>query len=315
MKKIISTVVFSVAALAMCLPAMAIELGPDATNVPSTFAKVSNGKVSYNSTTTAYCSDTFDSILGAYGLALSPEAVEGVPTSYAKAAMDKVMFNKNSIAYTPQQYHDIFTAYGLQLTPEDAATLMGAVTYCTVSNGKISFGTTSTAYDSKELSTILAAYSLPMVTEVVAVVETDCIDSDGDTVCDEIDVCVGTPKGVKVDERGCWTIEQSYLFDFDKSEVKQSFYPMLDHIAKVMKDNPNMTIHLEGHTDSVGTEKYNQGLSERRANAIKKALIERTMAEPARLKAVGYGEAKPIMTNETKEGRAKNRRVDLKPMW
>jgi OOP family OmpA-OmpF porin len=314
MKKILSTMVFSIATLAMCLPAMAIELSPDAMNVPSTYAKVANGTITYNDTTTAYCSDTFNAILGAYGLTLAPEGVAGVPTSYAKAANDKVMFNQTPIAYTPQDYHNIFTAYGLQLTPEDAATLAGVVTYCKVSDGKITFGNISTAYDSKELSTILAAYSLPMV-ETVVVVETDCVDSDGDGVCDEIDVCPGTPKGVQVDERGCWTLEQTYLFDFDKSEVKPVFYPMLDHIAKIMKDNPKMTIQLEGHTDSVGTDKYNQGLSERRANAVKKALIERTMADAERLKAIGYGESKPIMTNKTKEGRAKNRRVDLKPIW
>jgi OOP family OmpA-OmpF porin len=314
MKKSISMMVFSVATLAMCVSAMAIELSPDAMNVPSAYAKVANGTITYNNTTTAYDSDTFNAILGAYGLTLAPEGVAGVPTSYAKMAGDKVMFNQTSIAYTPQDYHNIFTAYGLQLTPEDAATLSGVVTYCKVSDGKITFGNTSTAYDSNELSTILAAYSLPAM-EAVVVVETDCVDSDGDGVCDDVDVCPGTPKGVQVDERGCWSMEQTYLFDFDKSVVKPVFYPMLDEIAKIMKDNPKMTIELEGHTDSTGTDKYNQGLSERRANAIKKALIERTMADADRLKAVGYGESKPIMTNKTKEGRAKNRRVDLKPIW
>lgn len=317
MKKIISSVVFSSAVFAMCLPAMAIELSPDATNVPSSYAKLAEGAVMYNNTTTAYSSETFNEILTAYGLTLSPEGVANVPTSYAKVAMDKVVFNRTHIAYDPQGYHDIFTAYGLELAPEDAATLLGSVTYCTVSDGKISFGKTSTAYDSNELSTILAAYSLPTAPamEAVAVVETDCIDSDGDTVCDEIDVCAGTPKGVKVDERGCWTLEQTYLFDFDKAVVKPMFFPLLDHIAKIMKDNPKMKVELEGHTDSTGTEEYNQGLSERRAMAIQKALTERTMADTMRLKTVGYGETKPIMTNATKEGRAKNRRVDLKPIW
>lgn len=317
MKKIISSIVFSMAVLAMCLPAMAIELSPDAANVPSTYAKVVNGAVAYNNTATAYSSETFNSILSAYGLALSPEGVASVPTSYAKVAMDKVAFNRNHIAYDPQGYHDIFTAYGLQLAPEDAATLLGAVTYCTVSDGKIAFGKTSTAYGSKELSTILAAYKLTMAPGmgVVVVVETDCVDSDGDTVCDEIDVCVGTPKGVTVDERGCWTLEQTYLFDFDKAEVKSIFLPLLDHVAKIMKENPKMTVELEGYTDSTGPENYNQGLSERRAKAIQQALITRTKADATRLKAVGYGESKPIMTNDTKEGRAKNRRVDLKPIW
>jgi len=317
MKKIISSIVFSMAVLAMCVPAMAIELSPDATDVPSSYAKVVNGTITYDDTSTAYSSETFNAILGAYGLTLAPENVAIAPTSYAKVAMDKVVFNNEAVAYDPQGYHNIFTAYGLQLTPEDAATLDGVVTYCTVSDGKITFDNTSIAYGGKELSTILAAYSLPMdvVMERVVVIETDCIDSDGDTVCDENDLCPGTPKGVQVDERGCWTLEQTYLFDFDKDEVKPMFFPLLDNIAKIMKDNPKMTVELEGHTDSTGTDKYNQGLSERRAKAIQKALIERTMADAKRLKAVGYGESKPVMTNTTKEGRAKNRRVDLKPIW
>ena len=317
MKKVLHLMMFSLAALGMCVPAMAIELSPDAINVPSEYAKVVDGTITYNSTATAYSSETFNTLLGAYGLELSPENVAGVPTSYAKVAMDKVAFNSTAIAYDPQGYHNIFTAYGLQLAPEDAATLVGAVTYCTVSDGEITFDNTSIAYGSEELSTILAAYSLPMgaVAQSVVVVETDCIDSDGDTVCDEIDICAGTPKGVVVDERGCWTLKQTYLFDFDKAEVKPIFFPMLDHIAKILKDNPKMTVQLEGHTDSVGTEKYNQGLSERRANAIKNALVNGAKADANRLKAVGYGETKPIMTNDNKEGRAKNRRVDLKPIW
>ncbi|OEU57736.1 MAG: hypothetical protein BA862_12570 [Desulfobulbaceae bacterium S3730MH12] len=322
MKKFINMIVYALVLLAMSLPASAIELSPDATNIPSDYASVKGGKVVYNNKATAYSSITFNAILNSYGLTLAPEQVAGVPPSYAKVVNDKPVFNKTHIAYAPEDYHKIFTAYGLELSPEDAATLLGAVNYCKVVNDKIVFGKYSIAYGSKEMRTILAAYGLPMeivvveeVKVVAAVVETDCIDSDGDTVCDEIDVCGATPKGVEVDERGCWTLEQTYLFDFDKAEVKAEFFPLLDHIAKVMSDNPKITVQLEGHTDSIGSVEYNQGLSERRANAIKDSLIKRTMVDAKRLNAVGFGESKPITTNETKAGRAKNRRVDLKPVW
>lgn len=322
MKKLITMAVYALVLLAVSLPASAIELSPDATNIPSDYASVKGGKVVYNNKATAYSSITFNAILNSYGLTLAPEQVAGVPASYAKVVNDKPVFNKTHIAYAPEDYHKIFTAYGLELSPEDAATLLGAVNYCKVVNDKIVFGKYSIAYGSMELRTILAAYGLPMeivvveeVKPVAAVVETECIDSDGDTVCDEIDVCGATPKGVKVDERGCWTLEQTYLFDFDKAEVKSEFFPLLDHIAKVMKDNPKMTVQLEGHTDSIGSVDYNQGLSERRANAIKDSLVKRTMMDAKRLDAVGFGESRPITTNETKAGRAKNRRVDLKPVW
>ncbi len=316
MKRIISTITFVMAALAMSLPVSAIELSTDAANVPSDYASIKGGKVVYNKSATAYSSATFNAILASYGLALAPSGVDGVPTSYAKAVNDKVVFGKTSVAYPPQDYHKIFTAYGLELAPEDAATLLGAVDYCKVVKDKIVFGKAPTAYGGTGLSTILAAYKLPMMAEVVvAVVEADCIDSDGDTVCDEIDVCGASPKGVKVDERGCWMLEQSYFFDFDKSVVKSEALPLLDHVAKIMNDNPKMKVQIEGHTDSKGSAEYNQGLSERRAKAIKTSLVKRTMVDAGRLNAVGLGESKPIATNDTEAGRAKNRRVDLTPIW
>ena len=154
-----------------------------------------------------------------------------------------------------------------------------------------------------------------MAEEVVVVEEVKCVDADGDGVCDDVDACPGTPKGVKVDERGCWVLDQNCLFDFDKSVVKPEFYPLLDGIVKVMNDNPSLRVELEGHTDSIGTNQYNQGLSERRANAVKKYLVEKGMVDMGRVTAIGYGEEKPIATNKTKEGRALNRRVELKPIW
>lgn len=311
MRRVIFAVTLLVVGLALSMPAMAIMLSPDANGVPTVFAKKSGDKWSYDKAPTAYSSVTFNAILGSYGLALSPEAVAQVPNSYAKVSGDKVMFNEESTAYTPADYHKIFTAYGLLLTPEDAAKIPSYFDYVTVTDGNMKFGNVSTAYSALGISEILAAYSLP----VIAVIETDCIDSDGDMVCDEIDVCVGTPLGVEVDARGCWVLEQTYLFDFDKFEVKSEFYPLLDRIAKVLADNPKVTLKVEGHTDSVGTAAYNMGLSERRAGAIKGALVQRNNVAADRVDAVGYGEEKPIATNETEEGRAMNRRVELTPVW
>ncbi len=147
--------------LAISLPASAIELNPDATNIPSDYASVKGGKVVFNNRSTAYSSITFNSILNSYGLTLAPERVAEVPPSYAKVVNDKPVFNKTHIAYAPEDYHKIFTAYGLELSSEGAATLLGAVDYCNVVNDKIRFGNSSIAYGSKEMGTILAAYDLP----------------------------------------------------------------------------------------------------------------------------------------------------------
>jgi len=316
MKKIIIMVMCFAVALAMSLPASAIELSPDAANIPSVYASVTDGQIVYKNSPTAYSPDTFDAILTAYGLELTPEAAANVPASYAKVVDGAIVFGEKPMAYPPEDYHRIFTAYGLVLSPEDAALIQGPVNYCEVVDGEIVLGKTSTAYSALGLSQILAAYQLPMAPEEVVVVEeVKCVDADGDGVCDDVDACPGTPKGVKVDERGCWVLDQNCLFDFDKAVVKPEFYSLLDGIVKVMNDNPTLTLELEGHADAVGTNRYNQGLSERRANAVKKYLVEKGMIDAGRVTAIGYGEERPIATNETAEGRQLNRRVELKPIW
>ena len=87
----------------------------------------------------------------------------------------------------------------------------------------------------------------------------------------------------------------------------------LNHIVDVMQQNPNMRVEVQGHTDHVGTTEYNQKLSERRADTVMQYLIDKGIAAD-RLTAVGYGENYPTADNKTKEGRARNRRVQLKPM-
>ena len=299
-------------AAAMSVPAFAIQLPHDATGVPSNYATSSNGNVQFESACMAYSSSLFNAVLESYGLDLAPENVAAVPTTYAKVTNGKVGFNTTAMLYSPNKYHQILTAYGLVLTPEGAATLKGMKNYCRVVNGKIVFGKDAMAYSGSKWNQILAAYTLP---EMVVVAEVECIDSDGDTVCDEIDVCAGTPKGVNVDERGCWVLEQTYLFDFDKAEIKPEFMPLLDHIARVVNNQPKMNLQIEGHTDSVGAAEYNQKLSQRRANAIKNALVSNYKLDPVRLKSVGFGETRPLASNDTKDGRAKNRRVELTPLW
>ena len=80
---------------------------------------------------------------------------------------------------------------------------------------------------------------------------------------------------------------------------------------KFLKKNPKVTVKVEGHTDSTGSKVFNQTLSEKRAKAVSNYLIEKGV-EKSRISIKGYGPSKPIATNTTKEGRAKNRRTELK---
>jgi OOP family OmpA-OmpF porin len=99
-------------------------------------------------------------------------------------------------------------------------------------------------------------------------------------------------------------------FDFNKATLTATGTAKLDEAVKVLGENPTVKVSVEGHTDSVGSDKYNQGLSERRAKAVVAYLVSKGV-DGARLSPVGYGESKPAATNDTAEGRATNRRVDL----
>jgi len=137
------------------------------------------------------------------------------------------------------------------------------------------------------------------------------MDRDGDGVTDDKDACPDTPKGAPVDEKGCWVIGM-VNFDFDKANIKPAYYGMLDEVAKVMSMNPNVTMEIDGNTDSIGPDAYNQKLSERRAKAAMDYLVGKGIAKD-RFMVKGFSFHKPIASNDTKEGRAENRRDEFKP--
>lgn len=99
-------------------------------------------------------------------------------------------------------------------------------------------------------------------------------------------------------------------FDFDKSAIRTDSRPVLDEAVEVLKENPNVRISVEGHTDSLGTDLYNEKLSVRRAEAVFRYLVNHGIA-PERMEVIGYGESRPVADNETESGRAQNRRVEL----
>jgi OmpA-OmpF porin, OOP family len=99
-------------------------------------------------------------------------------------------------------------------------------------------------------------------------------------------------------------------FDFNKATLRPDAISKLDHAAQVMTENAGIKVNVEGHTDSVGSDAYNQGLSERRANAAVEYLVSKGI-DRSRLMPSGYGESRPAASNDTDEGRAQNRRVDL----
>jgi len=99
-------------------------------------------------------------------------------------------------------------------------------------------------------------------------------------------------------------------FDTGKSVIKPESQPVIDQIVSLMKDNPDIKLGVEGHTDNVGDPKKNKILSENRAKAVVSAIVKQGV-NASRLSAAGFGQDKPIANNNTEEGRAKNRRVEL----
>ncbi|SEH74251.1 Outer membrane protein OmpA [Stutzerimonas xanthomarina] len=105
-------------------------------------------------------------------------------------------------------------------------------------------------------------------------------------------------------------VELDVKFDFDKATVREDAYDDIEVLADFMKQYDQTSTTVEGHTDSIGTDAYNQRLSTQRAQAVRDALVNRYGVEADRLEAVGYGESRPVADNSTDQGRAINRRVE-----
>lgn len=154
------------------------------------------------------------------------------------------------------------------------------------------------------------------------------LDTDGDGVPDYLDKCPNTPKGTEVDSKGC-TIEKDTViiiqptevetlvlsgdtnFEFNKSALLPSAYTALEGVVNTMKEHSGYKWEVGGYTDAIGSDNYNIKLSQQRAQSVVDYLVSKGV-ERNNLTIVGYGEANPVATNDTDEGRSMNRRVEIK---
>ncbi|MEO5368349.1 MAG: OmpA family protein [Magnetococcus sp. WYHC-3] len=137
------------------------------------------------------------------------------------------------------------------------------------------------------------------------------LDGDKDGVHDGADQCPETPVSAQVDGVGCCTLLRAH-FDFRKAEIKPEFIPMLTQLAAVLKKNPGVRFMLSGHTDDVGTPAFNEELSMERAEAVRLFLVGQGVSVD-RLDIEGHSFNQPVARNNSNDGRAMNRRVDLTP--
>lgn len=139
-------------------------------------------------------------------------------------------------------------------------------------------------------------------------------DSDGDGVTDDADKCPDSPADKPVDEDGCTIVSvvlKNVQFESNSSELTASSNESLDKVVDAMNEYGTLRIEIQAHSDNMGEAGYNQSLSEKRANSVRDYLIGQGVASN-RMVAKGYGESQPIADNDTRDGRAANRRVELK---
>jgi OOP family OmpA-OmpF porin len=147
------------------------------------------------------------------------------------------------------------------------------------------------------------------------------LDRDGDGIADDADRCPEVP-GVAPDgcprkyslvevKKDLIAIRQQVRFATAKWKVLPDSYALLDQVAQVLRDYPAMKVSIEGHTDTVGAEAMNMKLSQARADEVRAYLVRKGIA-PERLEAIGHGPTRPIASNKTEVGRAKNRRTEFR---
>jgi OOP family OmpA-OmpF porin len=146
-------------------------------------------------------------------------------------------------------------------------------------------------------------------------------DSDGDGVLDVNDRCPNTPAGTAVDATGCPTLFATaasfeltgVTFETSSAVIRPIWYSLakLDSVAAALVANPAVRVEIAGHTDNVGSAESNARLSQARAESVRRYFIGKGVAAD-RMEARGYGESRPLTTNDTVDGRAANRRVEMR---
>ena len=143
------------------------------------------------------------------------------------------------------------------------------------------------------------------------------LDDDGDGVGNSTDQCPDTAANTPVDNVGCKlpvTYElEGINFDFDSARITDGTRAALDDALQIMQRHMELRVEIAGHTDSTGAQAYNQKLSERRAGAVRDYLVANGI-DVSRLEVMGYGESQPVADNASREGRAANRRVEMRQL-
>ena len=232
---------------------------------------------------------------------------------------------------TPYPYYPIWNApYGRNYMPWSNNSNWGPMDGLMDGDGSMNFGFNGNmsgrghgnAYNSYRGSwwdtPVLPLFTAPVVQEEQKAAEPKpaavSTDDDKDGVNNLSDLCANTPAGAKVNAFGCQDTDAMILrgvnFHTDSDKLTDDSIAILDRVVNTLKAHPEVKLEVSGHTDSRGDDTYNKDLSERRAVSVMKYLVEHGVNADS-LIARGYGEERPIASNDTQEGMAENRRVEL----
>lgn len=256
------------------------------------FAKAGLGYEMYTNT---HPSD-FDGLLLDAGLGAKIDLTKSIALKLEALYMYKM--NNNGVDGSNGEVHNIAALAGLTFKfGATAAPVIAAVAAPVVA------AVVAEPKKSEPKPVVLA----PAPTPVVAAP----IDSDKDGVFDPADKCPATPAGFKVDADGCPLTATLHLnFTTDGHGVDAEGTTKVNNFASFLKDSPAYKANIVGHTDSTASDKYNQILSEKRANQVKNMLVNQGV-DANRLTTSGKGEKMPVASNKTKDGRAANRRIEV----
>lgn len=134
-------------------------------------------------------------------------------------------------------------------------------------------------------------------------------DQDADGVADNRDACPNTLRQARVDSRGCWTLS-GLRFGVNAANIEPGYERTLNEDVDVLRANPGVRVRIDGHTDSDGSAKYNEGLSLRRAASVRDYFVKSGL-DPERFTVRGFGEARPVAPNDSRDNKRLNRRVEL----
>lgn len=155
------------------------------------------------------------------------------------------------------------------------------------------------------------AYGLDILKKIAAASQCNCFITNEDLFSGKEAQDAFLRCGIYAEVEDEIIVFRSIYFDFNKSKIKREFIPVLDEGVKIIKTKKFREVILEGHTDGIGSEAYNQRLSERRANAVKAYFVKKGI-NAAEIRTIGYGKTRPVATNSTAAGRKLNRRLEIK---